>query len=1011
VIGAGPAGLTAAWALTKRGRPPIVLERGPRVGGLARTESYRGFRFDLGGHRFFTKEPTVLAIWQEILGADFLRRPRLSRIYYDGKFFAYPLAPANALRGLGLVATIRVLLSYVRWHLFPHRPETTFEHWVTNRFGRRLFRTFFQTYTEKVWGVPCSELKAEWAAQRIKDLSLATAALNMFIRPRRTVKTLIEEFHYPRLGPGMMWEAMREAVERGGAEVRTDAEVVAVERQGRRVTGVALAAHGAREVVAGTHFISSMPLGELIARLDPPAPDDVRRAAAALRYRDFLTVCLIVDRPELFPDNWIYVHDPNVRVGRIQNFKNWSPDMVPDPGKTTLGLEYFCNAGDDLWASSDADLVALARREVEAIGLAPAAAVVDGCVMRVAKAYPIYDSSYAEHVRVIRAFVDGLENLQTAGRNGLHRYDNQDHAMLTGLLAVRNALDAEANDLWAVNTDAEYHEEIEAEAPPPPEPAAVATPRARLASAGLAVGAVLAGVALMWARQPAFFSAPRFWAEEGRVFFARAWTAPWWDMLTATPLDYFTLWTNLAVGAAVRLVPLEQAPLVTTLAALAVQALPLVVLACAVAPEWRDGRRWVAMAIVLLASLSDEIWLTTLHSHYYFALAAFLVLLEPADVGRVRAALYAGLVGLAGLTGPVPCFLLPLFAWKYRRSRRPADAWQLVALGAATAVQLAVLATTLAGRDQTPADLLARGAPAAGRPGARRPIATLGPAAVPVIVWTKMVVLPILGVAAAERAAATLHDVARAPGLAGLLFAGGAAAGLGLFVGWLARGVPPRLRWLVAGSWALVASLSVLLSYGSKAILFYSAAGSSRYAYVPGVLLLILLLHAVRGVPGDQRPTGRAVVAALLLAAALAGGAARYPDALRWKASYPDWTAEVARWRRNPAHALRIWPPGWSVRLAPRRERDACPGGYFQPRGFSASALACARSMASSRRRSSGWWSETSYDSAGSTARSKSHGPFSTPSAQRQFCGLPYGTTCRSWSLKRRSRTARTTPT
>ena len=526
VIGAGPASLTAAYELTKHGRPPVVLEEGALVGGLARTESHHGFRFDLGGHRFFTKSMPVFALWQEVLGDDFLRRPRLSRIYYDGKFFTYPLTPANALRGLGFVSTVRVLASWLRWRLVPHRPETTFEHWVTNRFGRYLFKTFFEAYTEKVWGVACSELKAEWAAQRIQDLSLARAAVNMFVRPRRTVKTLIDEFHYPRLGPGMMWEAMRAAAVRGGAAVETDAEVVTVRRDGMRVLGVEVRRRGAREVVPASHVISSMPLTTLVARLDPPAPEPVRRAAAALRYRDFLVVCLIVDRADLFPDNWIYVHEPGVRVSRIQNFKNWSPDMVPDAAKTSLGLEYFCTAGDDLWTASDVELVALARREVEAIGLAPAAAVLEGCVRRVPKAYPIYDRTYADHLGVVRAFVDGFANLQTIGRNGLHRYDNQDHAMMTGMLAARNVATGASHDVWAVNTDAEYHERDlrgGVETPPP-------APSRGVRSAVAGVAAVLAGVLLMWLRQPAFFSEPRFWAEEGRVFFPRAWAIsldPW----------------------------------------------------------------------------------------------------------------------------------------------------------------------------------------------------------------------------------------------------------------------------------------------------------------------------------------------------------------------------------------------------------------------------------------------------------------------------------------------------
>jgi protoporphyrinogen oxidase len=463
VIGAGPAGLTAAYTLAERGFAPIVLEQQAIVGGLARTESHRGFHFDMGGHRFFTKVPEVEAIWREILGDDFIKRPRLSRIYYDGKFFHYPLKPWNALTEFGPFKALIIALSYLRWQIAPHPVEDTFEQWVTNRFGRRLFRTFFETYTEKVWGVPCSELKAEWAAQRIKDLSLRTAVMNMFVRPSSTIKTLIEEFDYPRLGPGMMWSAMRDRIESRGGTVRTDSEVVAIGREGNRLSHVVVAGNGTPMTITGSRFVSSMPITELVARLDPPAPEVVRTAARQLCYRDFLTVCLIYDAPDLFPDNWIYIHDPAVRVGRIQNFKNWSPDMVPDARQTSLGLEYFCTEGDELWSMRDEDLIELGKREMATIGLARAEDVVDGCVRRVPKAYPVYDADYREHLDVVRGYVAGLENLETIGRNGLHRYNNQDHAMVTGMLAVRNLVDGEQNDLWSVNTDDEYHEEIRAD--------------------------------------------------------------------------------------------------------------------------------------------------------------------------------------------------------------------------------------------------------------------------------------------------------------------------------------------------------------------------------------------------------------------------------------------------------------------------------------------------------------------------------------------------------------------
>jgi protoporphyrinogen oxidase len=439
---------------------PIVLEKGERVGGLARTEDYNGFFFDMGGHRFFTKVEDVNKLWRQLLGENFLRRPRLSRIYYNRKFFDYPLKPLNALAGLGLWESLLITLSYIKWRVCPYPQEETFEQWVTNRFGKRLFQTFFKTYTEKVWGIPCSELKAEWAAQRIKDLSLKTVVLSMFVKPKKTIKTLIDQFDYPRRGPGMMWNTVKEQVERRGGLVRLNTKVAGIRIKGKCIDSVLVANNGHKEIIRGTDFISSMPITEFIKNLDPAPPAEVLEAAEKLKYRDFLTVCLIVNKPNLFPDNWIYVHDPEVKLGRIQNFKNWSPDMVPDLAKTSLGLEYFCTEGDGLWCLSDAELIELGKRELNRIGLASPADIEDGCVFRVQKAYPIYDSEYRGYLATVKNFVSGLENYQTIGRNGLHRYNNQDHAMVTGMLAVRNLTAGEHNDLWSVNTDQEYHEEI-----------------------------------------------------------------------------------------------------------------------------------------------------------------------------------------------------------------------------------------------------------------------------------------------------------------------------------------------------------------------------------------------------------------------------------------------------------------------------------------------------------------------------------------------------------------------
>jgi protoporphyrinogen oxidase len=460
ILGGGPAGLTAGYLLAKQGYPVIVFEAEDQVGGIAKTEVREGpggeYRFDLGGHRFFTKVKEVDDLWHEIMRDEFLLRPRMSRIYWRNRFLDYPLRGPDVMRKLGPVELARCLASYAWAKVKRKGEERTYEEWVVNRFGRRLFDNFFKSYTEKVWGTPTSEIRADWAAQRIKGLSFFSAAKAAFLGNKdNEIKSLISEFHYPRYGPGQMWETMTDDIRALGGQVLLSTPVERIEVEDGRVV----------KVVAGgdeyesNYVISSLPLRNVAGMVEPGPSPAVTAAAKGLRYRELLSVSLVLDGEDLFPDNWIYIHDRGVDVGRIQNFRSWSPWMVPDPTKACIGMEYFCFAGDAMWETDDDALVAKAIGELEKLGLATRDKLEFGFATRVPKAYPIYDMDYSDRIDAIKGWLDGIENLQQVGRNGLHRYNNSDHSMLTAMRAVDNIVKGTDHDIWAVNAESVYHEE------------------------------------------------------------------------------------------------------------------------------------------------------------------------------------------------------------------------------------------------------------------------------------------------------------------------------------------------------------------------------------------------------------------------------------------------------------------------------------------------------------------------------------------------------------------------
>ncbi len=459
VVGAGPAGVAASYVLAEHGISVSCYEADRVVGGISRTIEYKGYRFDIGGHRFFSKYNRVNALWKEVLGDEFLIRPRLSRIYYDGKFFNYPLQAVNALSGLGLGLSLKILASYCKSRFTPILPEESFEDWVSNNFGQQLYTMFFKTYTEKVWGIPCSEIRAEWAAQRIKGLSLWSAVQNALFGDRgKKIKTLINEFSYPRLGPGQMYETMAMKAQKMGANLYLQHRVKILNHSDDKIYSAEVAGSSDIEKVEASHFISTMPITDLVLNMWPAPPKEVITAAKKLRYRSLLTVNLLIKTPQQLPDTWIYIHDASVLLGRVQCFANWSPFMVPDKEHSSLGLEYFCSEDDDLWKMGDNDLLALAKEELAKVGLARNEDVFDGFVVRMPKCYPVYDGEYRQHLNIIKNYVSKFKNLQLCGRYGLFKYNNMDHSMLTAMLAVENILGAN-HDVWRVNADDEYHEE------------------------------------------------------------------------------------------------------------------------------------------------------------------------------------------------------------------------------------------------------------------------------------------------------------------------------------------------------------------------------------------------------------------------------------------------------------------------------------------------------------------------------------------------------------------------
>lgn len=465
ILGAGPAGLAAAYTLTQEGQSVVTVERDNRVGGLAKSIKYQGFILDFGPHRFFTKLAPVLRLWNEVLGEDQVTVNRLTRIYYGEKYFSYPLKALEAVLALGPVETARILSSYLQAQLLHKRQPQNFAEWVTSKFGRRLFEIFFEGYTEKLWGIPCTEISADWAAQRIKGLSLLKAARNALLGNDGQVKTLIDQFQFPRYGSGQLYEKIADYLHRQQQSVLLNTEVVQVNHHNFQLTQLTLRNRhtGVKSIVDCSGVISSIPINLLVQQLNPSPPASVMAAAKSLQFRNTILVYLIVEGRELFPDNWLYINEPSVRLGRVTNFANWSPEMLPNQQQTPLCCEYWCNFNEPMWQQAEAELLQLAEQELRQIRLLHDELVTGGFVVRLPRTYPIYAGNYKTALAEIQAYLQGFTNLQLAGRYGAFKYNNQDHSLLMGICAAENVLSPGKHDLWAVNSDSEYQEEAKAD--------------------------------------------------------------------------------------------------------------------------------------------------------------------------------------------------------------------------------------------------------------------------------------------------------------------------------------------------------------------------------------------------------------------------------------------------------------------------------------------------------------------------------------------------------------------